>query len=189
MKDLINKEIILYFVFGLIVLVYGSSLVFPKFTKIGDSFKQINESKAKIQELESQKQQKEQQVVMLQQQSLKTPVKVFKSIYPDVSIENSSVDLVSDIVKKIQDAGNTITSIIPPVDNTDPQIKAKLPESFHVLVLKLSIEGTYSSLENFFKKMYAWDYLYSIDKLTLKPSGNSKVTLNSDIEIWMYIEK
>jgi hypothetical protein len=191
MKDLINKDIILYFLVGLLILVYGLSLVIPEFTKIGNTISQINQSEIKTKELEIKKQQKDQQLTIqqLQQQNLKAPVRVFKSIYPDMTIENSSVELVDKIVKMMQETENNITEISYTTDTIDPAIKAKLPTNFHVLSLKLTLDSSYLSLQNFFKKMYAWEYLYNINTLTLKPSAESKGKLTGNMDLWLYIEK
>ncbi|MFA6989555.1 MAG: hypothetical protein WC197_05755 [Candidatus Gastranaerophilaceae bacterium] len=189
MKDLISKDIILYFGVGLLILVYGLSLVIPKFAKVGESVQQINQSKIQMKEFEYQKQQKDQQASLIQQQSIKTPVSVFKSIYSDMTIENSSVELIDQIVKMMQETGNNITEISYTTDTIDPVAKAKLPENFHVLTLNLMIDSTYMSLENFFRKMYSWKYLYNINILKLKSSENNKRKLDCNMEIWLYIEK
>jgi hypothetical protein len=189
MKDIINKDIILYFGIALIILVYGLYLVFPKFTSIADTISQTEQTKAKIQEFEAVKKQKDEQKTIETLSKAKSPVKVFKSIYTDLTVENSAVELVDQIITMLQETDNSINEISYNADSIDEQTKAKLPGNFHVLSLKLSMNSSYLSIQNFFKRIYVWDYLYGINNFSLVPNVNNPRHLDIKMDLWLYIEK
>ena len=117
------------------------------------------------------------------------PVKIYKSLTPDLPIESSSIDFVSSVISMIEHSGNSIIDISYKIDSISAEQKQLLPANISVVELAMSLSGTYADLQEFILGLYEYDYLATVKSLKITPLRENKNIIETNIVVWLYVSK
>lgn len=111
MKDLINKDVIIYIIIFLMIVLYGFGYKIPPlFTTLSEKQNQIKDISTQIIDLEKKKSElsvPKPQVV----DKPDIPIEIYKSLYIGKDVENTGMELVYQFLKIVGSTGNKVTEI------------------------------------------------------------------------------
>jgi hypothetical protein len=194
MKELINKNIISYFIALVIMVGFGYfKFVIPKIKTVIVNSVEINSLNSQIADLKA-KTSMNQINASLDDLS----VKIYKSPYQNLAIENASVDLVDTLIEKIkktgnkvleisfknQDQGNNLTFLNPSALLPNQQNTNNMPKS---ITVSLTLNANYLSLKKLFTEISNWEYLAGIKYLSVHKSQDATDLLEAKLDVDLYI--
>lgn len=116
----------------------------------------------------------------------KVPISIYKPLDTNMPIETSSIDLVTNVIKTLEKTHNTIVDISYKTSETQ---NTGVPTNVSVVQLNMTINGTYTSFQDFVFELYDDAYIATIKAIKMIPLQENKNTLEITTEIWLYLAK
>ncbi len=181
MKELITKNIIYYFIALVVVTGFGSfKFLIPKLKTLIRNTAEIHSLNSQVSELKAKT-----AASQVNANIDDLPVTIYKSPYQNLSLENTSVDLVNDLINKVKESGNKVLEIS--FETSDQGNIPNVKDAPKVLTVKLTLNSNYLSLKKFFSLINAWEYLSGLKYLSLTRSQENPNILQAKLEINLYI--
>ena len=119
----------------------------------------------------------------------KVPTKIYTSNNPGLPIESASIDFVSTVINMLEKTNNTILNISYKVDPLSETDKMSMPSTLSVVQLVMTLNGTYTSFQDFVYTLYGYDYLATIKSIKVLPLKENKNMLEINIVLWLYVTR
>ncbi len=119
----------------------------------------------------------------------KVPTKIYTSNNPGLPIESASIDFVSTVINMLEKTNNTILDISYKVDPLSETDKMSMPSTLSVVQLVMTLNGTYTSFQDFVYTLYGYDYLATIKSIKVVPLKENKNMLEINIVLWLYVTR
>ena len=154
-KSMVNKNTLYLFTSLVLIFCIGTfEIIVPMLKQNSDKNTSVANLQIRIAELEKRNNlilaKMKEDVTKKHTEELKVPRLIYSSPYPDLNIEDSSMELLDLVVNIIQSTGNTISEIS---FAGKPQ-EENIPDFPNVVGLDISLSCTYLSLENFLQGIY-----------------------------------
>ncbi len=181
MKELITKNIIYYFIALIVLTGFGTfKFLLPHLKTVIRNTAEIHSLNSQISELKAKT-----TANQINGSMDDLPVKIYKSPYQNLSLENTSVDLVNDLINKVKESGNKVLEIS--FETTDQSNIQNIKDAPKVLTVKLTLNSNYLSLKKFFALINEWEYLSGVKYLNLTRSQENSRILQAKLDIDLYI--
>lgn len=188
LKNLIDLKTGMLFVFLLFILFYGYGKVSPEFSRLMENNKQVADLKIQVEDLKKQQEsavaeEQRRQTEMAQQ---KADANIYKSPYNGVNLETASVNLVDELLQKLEKTGNNVVEIsynsAPPSTTQTPTVG--MPSE---LTLNISLNSSYEAFRGFLREIVLWQYLTAIKEINIDPVDESANRLAISFSIVLYV--
>lgn len=186
---LIKKNLISLAMFVGTTAVVVLASIYYVVPEIQSAFEIKEQNKVSIEKVDSLKEQiskQEQKVKQEASKVQKVPVAVFKSPKPNMPVESTSIDLVTDLIKKLERTNNSIVDISYKISTpTQPDI----PSNISIVQLNMTLNSSYTDFQDFLFEMYDGKYISTIKAIKMVPLKENKKLLEINTEVWLYISK
>jgi hypothetical protein len=177
----LDKDATIFLVLLMLILGFGfSQLVFPGITQIINNNTQLAEKRANI-ELIQKKLEKRQEKQVVEK---KLPVLVYKTVYKGLELENAAEQFVEKIIEIIKNDGNNkILELKFEKKPAEDDFGVK-SNDHEILNLKLVVESTFKSTQDFLNDIYLLNYLVVLKNVLLIPvKGNERVNVYIELDL------
>ncbi len=187
-KNLITKDIALYFIILVFLLFFGISKIMPKAQDLIKSSTNIKKMKPKIEQLKEKKSKEE---IAIQKANSRVdaqiPVELYTPPNKGLSAESASVELIDKIIWMIKETKNRVTEVAYEpsslVDEGNPNLL-----NYYSIKLNFKLRGTYLTLQSLLQKIHTWDYLTEINKISIIPEEENKNNLIIDLDLELFVK-
>lgn len=119
----------------------------------------------------------------------KVPVKIYRSTKTGLPIESASIDFVTKIIGMLEQTDNDILDISYKIDPLNETEKLTMPSTVSVVQLDMTLNGTYTSFQDFVYTLYGYDYLATIKAIKVIPLKENKNILEINVVLWLYVTR
>ena len=209
-KLLLHKNLILLFLSLVFLFFVGyGSIVTPLIKNTINEYNNIADIEQQISTLKLQKEAQKAQIELEIKKQIENaknlPLVIYTSSYPGMGIDAASYDLVAQVLKLVRDSRNSVTEIsfdpgtasavaaspaATPAAAMDPSQSMIAPSGppFSTLILKLSLDSNFGSLQELLQKLYNWKYLIAIKDAVISPvdkENPNKLKVNLTLELYV----
>lgn len=182
------KEVILYAILMIIILIFLLTKLQPELVKIFDVEKNINEKSVQVADLQARLESLKQAEADRMTLSVQTK-DIYKPETPAPDAESSFTVLFDDIIDMIKYNGIKIYSIEYIYNPPEDEFVVGAAEKYNVCQVNMAIIADYPDLESFLKELYKYPYLININKLEIAPYPKNKKILLANLQLKLYSSK
>lgn len=185
-----NIQSIMILVIIILGVVYSiNTFLKPKWDEVIRINNDISTNKDRYEGLVSRKKAKD----LEEKKSLvkfdKVPVKIYRSKKAGLPIESASIDFVTKIIDMLSQTDNDILDISYKIDPLSETEKLTMPSTVSVVQLDMTLNGTYTSFQDFVYTLYGYDYLATIKAIKVIPLKENKNILEINVVLWLYVTR
>jgi len=185
-----NFQSIIIFALIIVIAVYAhNTFLKPKFEEFSRIKSDIATNKTRFEGLVSRKEAKDKEEKRSLVKIDKVPVKIYRSARSGLPVESASIDFVTKIIEMLEQTDNIILDISYKIDPLSGTEKLTMPSTISVVQLVMTLNGTYTSLQDFIYTLYGYDYLATIKTFKAVPLKENKNMIEINLVLWLYVTR
>ena len=182
-------SIVIIMVIFLSIFYSYTKFISPKIEELSRIKSDIETNKERYEGLLSRKQAQERDLKKNKVVAQKVDVELFKPEKAGLPLESSSIDFVTTVIEMLSKTNNDIIDISYKIDPLNESEKASLPSTVSVVQLVMTLNGSYTSFQDFVSAIYDYDYLATIKTVKIEPLKENKNKVEIKVVLWLYIKR
>lgn len=183
------KDSILYIVFIIISIIFVGVKIQPKAVEFFDVKTQLKAKSLELSDLDRKLESLKAANMEKDLNVAKKNKKIYKPEGGGMDMESSFTVLFDDVIEMAKYNGIKIYSIEYIYNPTTDEVVKGAPDKYNVCQLNMQMISDYIDLESFFKELYKYPYLVSLDNIEISSYEKNKKLLVTKLHLKLYSAK